>query len=102
MGIYYKLACDDAREIISPSHIDNLGQKFGSITQPNHPLGAIFIFAMATIWNNKSARVVNDSFEDSAYSEYEDVTEYIINEYNKFKGTEYVYTGLDDEEDIDV
>ena len=45
MGIYYRAACDELRESIDPGDINNLGNKIGAIAHPEHPFGAVLVFA---------------------------------------------------------
>lgn len=94
MGIYYKVACDDLKESICPGNINDLGIKSGAIANPNHPFGAVVIFAMTYRWSRKKVRLITDTgYGEDEYYTYTDVTEQILNEYNEMYGTLLRFTG---------
>ena len=95
MGIYYAVACDKFKESIDPGAINNLGIKAGSIAHPNHPLGAVIIFAALYRWQGEPIRVVNDLGDDPGYFEYRDVTKEVLKEYNEYYSTDLRFTGKD-------
>lgn len=93
MGIYYVVACDDLHEHINPGSIDDLGIKAHAISNPQHPFGAVVIFALRTRWYGKTARLIDDCGFDPAFSDYGDVTEEVLREYNSYHKTSYSFTG---------
>jgi hypothetical protein len=93
MGTYYVVACDDLREHIDPGNIDDLGVKAGAISNPQHPFGAVVIFALRTRWFGKTARLVDDCGSDPAFFNYRDATEEVLSEYNTYHKTAYSFTG---------
>ena len=97
MGIYYQVACDDLKERIDPGSIDDLGTKAGAIAHPEHPFGAIVIFALSTRWKGESIRLVDDRGDDAGYFDYEEVTKYVLRDYNEFYNTGYQFTPMDDD-----
>lgn len=99
MGIYYQVACDEARERIDPACINGLGNKFVAIAHPEHPFGQVIIFAMLRRWAGKSVRLAEDYTDDAGYYEYRDITEDVIREYNHAYGTSLTFVrdfGLDE------
>jgi hypothetical protein len=94
MGVYYKIVCDEKKESIDPGEINDLGIKASSIANPTHPFGPLVIFASLHRWNQLPIRLVNDTGDDDGYFRYDNVTEYIIEEYNKVYDTNLVFTGL--------
>ncbi len=83
MGVYYKIVCDALKESIDPGELDDCGVKLGSIAYPGHPLGMVTIHALSSRWMNQSCRLANDSGgDDEAYSEYRDVTEVLVTDFN--------------------
>lgn len=93
MGTYYKAACDELSESIDPGEIDNLGIKANAIANPAHPLGPFIVYAMLNRWHGKKVRIVNDAGDDDGYFRYENVTEDVLEDYNKNYGTSYKFTG---------
>lgn len=92
MGVYYKIACDEAKECIDPGSINGLGIKARAIAAPDHPFGAVVMFAMLTRWEHP-IRLVDDCTEDPGYFDYKDVTEEVLKEYNERYKTELQFTG---------
>lgn len=92
MGVYYKAACDEAKEQIDPGHIDDLGVKANAIAHPDHPFGPVVVFAMLHRWK-ASARIANDSADDDGYFAYADVTEEVLAAYNEQYKTQLKFTG---------
>lgn len=88
MGIEFTIACDATKEKIDPARIDGFGSKAGPIAHPNHPLGALAVFAMLYRWAWSPVRLAADGGDDSGYYDYTDVTDEVIEEYNHFYGTE--------------
>jgi len=97
MGDYYAVACDELKESIDPGAINNLGVKAESVAHPNHPLGAVVIFALLNRWSGKAVRVANDFGYDPGYFKYRDITREVLKEYNEYYKTKLRYTGEDDE-----
>lgn len=95
MGTYYMAACDEAKERIDPGSINDLGVKFGSISHPEHPFGSVVIFAMATRWRGKQARIASDIGSDPGYYDYREVTAEVLAEYNRVHRTDLRFTGDD-------
>lgn len=96
MGVYYKIACDQAREVIDPGDVNDFGIKFSSITCLDHPIGSLTIFALGRRWSGKTVRLVDDcGDDDTPYFTYRDVTREVIEEYNEHnRGDEQIrYTG---------
>jgi hypothetical protein len=92
MGVYYKAACDEAKEQIDPGHINDLGVKAGSIAHPEHPFGPVVIFAMLYRWK-APVRIANDTADDDGYFVYADVTEEVLKAYNERYKTQLMFTG---------
>lgn len=92
MGTYYKVCCDEMRESICPGQINDLGIKLGAIVHPSHPFGAVVVFAMATRWEGKQCRIVNDCDDDPGYFDYKEVTKEVLAAYNQYTGTELRFT----------
>ena len=86
MSTYYKIACDEVRENIDPGGINDLGVKEFAISHPDHPFGAVCVYAMRTRWNGLGCRIVSDSGGDHGYDEYVSVTGQVLAEYNKYYG----------------
>jgi hypothetical protein len=82
MGIYYAVACDEMKERIDPGEINNLGMKEYAIAYPDHPFGALVIFAMLTRWRHKNITLVNDYDDEESYYEYTDITADVVTAYN--------------------
>lgn len=83
MGVYYKIACDEVKESIEPGDINDLGIKLNAISAPDHPFGAVCVFAMARRWACRPCRIVDDCGDDPGYFDYADVTEEVIKAYNE-------------------
>lgn len=92
MGVYYQIACDELRERIDPGYIDNLGIKRGAIACHDHPFGPMVIFALLNRWAGKQARLVDDTSDDPGYFLYQNVTAFIIYEYNQQYHTNFKLT----------
>lgn len=92
MGVYYKVACDEAKENIDPGAIDDLGIKAPAIAALDHPFGAVVIYAMLYFWKHP-VRLVNDMLDDPGYFEYSDVTADVLKAYNERYETNMQYTG---------
>ena len=76
------IVCDDLRESIDPSYVNDLGCKAYPIAHPDHPFGALVIYAMLNSWCGKSVRLVNDEIYEVDYYYYKDITKGLIDSYN--------------------
>ena len=92
MGVYFKVACDEAKECIDPGSINDLGVKAGSIAHPEHPFGPVVVYATLHRWHSP-IRLANDSHDDPGYYDYLDVTEEVLREYNQTYNTHFRFTG---------
>ena len=93
MGIYYMVACDELKERIDPGVINNLGVKEHAIAHPEHPFGAVVVFALLNRWRGKVIRLADDRSDDAGYYDYVCVTESVLAEFNTCYGTSFQFTG---------
>jgi hypothetical protein len=82
MGIYYAVACDERKELITPMQLGSA--KYPAISARTHPLGPLVLFAMGGLWDRLQVRLVDDCCDEGqAYDEYRDITEEVAALYNK-------------------
>jgi hypothetical protein len=92
MGVYYQVGCEEAKEVIDPGQIDDLGCKIKAIASPDHPFGSVVIFAMARRWCGKTAEVIAD-YDEKFDVGFTNVTEEVLKEYNEYYQTNLRFTG---------
>lgn len=92
MGLVYRVANDDAREVICPQLVDDLSGKMPGTAAPGHPFGNILLYLMGTFWNGSSCRLVNDEGDQEEFYGYTNITEKVIAAYNEQFRTNHKFT----------
>ena len=92
MAAYWRVVCDEQRERIDPDDINEGGVQGSCLAEPPSRLGTLLVFALKTRWD--SARLVCDQSDDPAYTDYRNVTEQLIQDYNELHEPILRYTGI--------